>query len=148
MSRRRFRLTRNSRFGGRCGVMPMAKQLSRTSANGSTSVQPARIGGCISQKSSSSPCLQRATIELMLFATGSIAELRRADDTPVFFTDDVEGDQHAWTDGLAGRIIWPGTDAPAVCMFDTGVNRSHVLIEPALSPGDLYTLDEDWGVDD
>jgi hypothetical protein len=27
----------------------------------------------------------RATIELMLFATGAIAELRRADDTPIFF---------------------------------------------------------------
>ena len=90
----------------------------------------------------------RATIELMLFATGAIAELRRADDTPVFFTDDVEGEQHVWVDGLADRIIWPGTDVPAVCMLDTGVNRSHSLIEPALSPGDLYTLNEDWGVDD
>ena len=90
----------------------------------------------------------RATIELMLFATGAIAELRRADDTPVFFTDDVAGDQHVWTDGLAGRIVWPGTDAPAVCMFDTGVNRAHALIEPALAPDDLYTLDGTWGADD
>jgi hypothetical protein len=90
----------------------------------------------------------RATIELMLFATGAIAELRRANDTPVFFTDDVAGEQHAWTEGLAERIVWPGTDAPAVCMFDTGVNRSHALIEPAAAPGDLHTLNEDWGVDD
>src|ERR1019366_6164731 len=57
---------------------------------------------------------QRATIELMLFATGAIAELRRANDTPVFFTDDVAGEQHEWTDSLAERIVWPGTDAPAV----------------------------------
>jgi hypothetical protein len=35
----------------------------------------------------------RATIELMLFATGAIAELRRATDNPVFFTDDVRGEQ-------------------------------------------------------
>lgn len=90
----------------------------------------------------------RATIELMLFATGAIAELRRADDTPVFFTDNVAGDQHVWADDLAGRIVWPGTEAPAVCVFDTGVNRSHALIEPALSPDDLHTLDDDWGVDD
>jgi len=90
----------------------------------------------------------RVTIELMLFATGAIAELRRASDTPVFFTEDVAGDQHEWIDSLAERVIWPGTDAPAVCMFDTGVNRAHALIEPALAPADLHTLDLEWGVDD
>jgi Subtilase family len=90
----------------------------------------------------------RATIELMLFATGAIAELRRANDTPVFFTDDVAGEQPEWTDGLAERVVWPGANAPAVCMFDTGVNRAHALIEPALSPADLHTLNEDWGTDD
>jgi hypothetical protein len=91
---------------------------------------------------------RRAAIELMLFATGAIAELRRANDTPAFFTDAVAGDQHAWVDSLAERIVWPGTDAPAVCLFDTGVNRSHALIEPALATTDLFTLNEDWGVDD
>lgn len=90
----------------------------------------------------------RVTIELMLFATDAIAELRRADDTPVFFTDEVRGEQHPWVDELAERIVWPGTDAPAVCLFDTGVNRGHALIEPALAPGDQYALDKDWGLDD
>jgi hypothetical protein len=90
----------------------------------------------------------RTTIELMMFATDSIAELRLANDTPVFFTDDVRGDQQPWVDGLAERIVWPGTDAPAVCILDTGINRSHTLIEPALSPNDLHALEEDWGVDD
>jgi len=90
----------------------------------------------------------RATIELMLFATGAIAELRRADDSPVFFTDIVAGEQQEWTDDLAERTIWPGNDAPAVCVFDTGVNRGHALLEPALSPGDMHALIEGWGVDD
>jgi hypothetical protein len=90
----------------------------------------------------------RATIELMLFATGAIAELRRASDTPVFFTDEVRGEQHAWSDDLAQRIVWPQTDVPAVCIFDTGINRSHPLIEPALALGDLHALRQDWGVDD
>jgi hypothetical protein len=90
----------------------------------------------------------RATIELMLFATDAIAELRRANDTPVFFVDDVRGEQHLWVDGLAERIVWPGTNAPAVCIFDTGVNRAHSLIEPVLATGDQYALDRDWGVDD
>lgn len=90
----------------------------------------------------------RTTIELMTFATDAIAELRRANDTPIFFTDAVAGDQHAWVDALAERIVWPGGDAPAVCMFDTGVNRGHALIEPALATEDLFTLNEDWDVDD
>jgi hypothetical protein len=90
----------------------------------------------------------RATIELMLFATDAIAELRRASDTPVFFTDDVRGDQHEWVDNLAERVVWPAADVPAVCMFDTGCNRGHALIEPALAENDLHTLDEAWGVDD
>ena len=90
----------------------------------------------------------RATIELMLFATGAIAELRRADDLPAFFIDDVRGDQHAWADDLAARIIWPSSDAPSVCLLDTGVNRAHPLLEPALSSDDMHTLNKDWNVDD
>src|SRR5260370_10595279 len=41
----------------------------------------------------------RTTIELMMFATDAIAELRLANDKPVFFTDDVSGEQHEWVDG-------------------------------------------------
>jgi len=90
----------------------------------------------------------RATVELMLFATGGIAELRRASDNPVFYTDAVSGDQHEWVDDLAARVVWPGVNVPAVCVFDTGVNRGHALIEPALAEADLHTLDERWEKDD
>lgn len=90
----------------------------------------------------------RAAVELMLFATGGIAELRRASDTPVFFTDDVRDIQHEWTEDLATRIVWPSSSAPSVCLFDTGVNRAHMLIEPALSGTDLHAIDKDWGTDD
>lgn len=90
----------------------------------------------------------RATIELMLFATGAIAELRRASDSPYFFTDEVRGDERPWVEDLAERTVWPTNDAPAVCLFDTGVNRGHALIEPALATGDMHALDRDWGNDD
>ncbi|MEQ8749936.1 MAG: hypothetical protein RIC52_09185, partial [Amphiplicatus sp.] len=88
---------------------------------------------------------QRAVVELMLFMTGEIDELRRASDTPIFFTDDVRGDQHEWAENLAERITWPPSNAPAVCLFDTGVNRAHVLIEPALSDSDLHSINAPWG---
>jgi hypothetical protein len=90
----------------------------------------------------------RAAIELVLFATSAISELRRASDSPVFFTDDVEGDQHPWVRDLARRIDWPGLDAPAVCVIDTGANRGHALLEPALAPDDMHAIDRAWGVDD
>jgi hypothetical protein len=60
----------------------------------------------------------------------------------------VRGDQHEWSDDLARRIVWPASDVPRVCVLDTGVNRGHALIEPALATTDLHTLDAAWGVDD
>ena len=90
----------------------------------------------------------RATIELMLFATGAIAELRRGSENPTFFLDEPRGDAYAWVDDLAERVAWPAGDAPSVCVLDTGINRAHPLIEPALAPVDLHAVDPDWGGDD
>ena len=90
----------------------------------------------------------RVEIELLLFATGGIAELRRASSTPVFFLDQNHEDQLDWNENLAERVTWPGTDAPAVCILDTGVNRAHMLIEPALSHDDLLTINADWEATD
>lgn len=90
----------------------------------------------------------RVTIELMLFATDAISELRRASASPVFFTDANRRDQYDWAENLAERTIWPGRETPAVCLLDTGVNRAHVLLEPALAPDDMTTIHPDWGVAD
>ena len=90
----------------------------------------------------------RAAIELMMFATGVIGELRRATDNPVFFMEDARETQHEWSDDLANRIEWPGAEVPAVCLLDTGVNRAHALLEPAIAPVDLHAYDTDWGTDD
>jgi len=90
----------------------------------------------------------RATIELMLFSTCSIIELRRASDNPAFFTEDVYEEQSDWTNELAERIIWPSHEVPTVCLLDTGVNRAHSLIEPALLVNSCYAVKNDWGNDD
>jgi hypothetical protein len=74
--------------------------------------------------------------------------LRRASDSPCFFTDEINGEETPWVEDLAERTVWPSNDAPAVCLFDTGVNRGHSLIEPALSTGDMHALDAAWGNDD
>jgi hypothetical protein len=90
----------------------------------------------------------RAAIELMTFSTGVVAELRRGSDNPSFFMDTERETQHQWSDDLAARITWPGTDVPAVCVLDTGANRVHPLLEPALASVDQHAVDRSWGVSD
>ncbi len=87
----------------------------------------------------------RIEMELLLFAATGIAELRRASATPAFFTEADYEDQTEWTADLAERVIWPGADVPAVCLLDTGVNRGHSLLEPAVAEGDLLSVDAAWG---
>ena len=91
----------------------------------------------------------RATIELMLFARLSIVELRRASDSPAFFLDDIDRDEQLEVcEELSERTEWPGTDVPAVCLLDTGVNRAHMLIEPTLAEADMAAVRTEWGVAD
>ena len=91
----------------------------------------------------------RATIELMLFARLSIVELRRASDSPAFFLNELDRDeQRIVSEELAERTEWPGTDVPAVCLLDTGINRAHILIEPALAGADMAAVKPEWGIAD
>lgn len=91
----------------------------------------------------------RATIELMLFARLSIVELRRASDSPAVFLHDFDRDeQRDFSENLSERVEWPGMDAPAVCLLDTGVNRAHMLIEPALAETDMAAVRAEWGIAD
>jgi len=90
----------------------------------------------------------RAEISRLLQNTDAIEELRNATDTPVFFTTTVRREQNLWVDDLVERVRAPKPDSPAVCILDSGVARAHPLIEPMLDPGDCFTVDSDWGVDD
>ncbi|HAD16570.1 MAG TPA: peptidase S8 family protein [Erythrobacter sp.] len=90
----------------------------------------------------------RVSMELLLFATAGISELRGASASPVFFIESDYEDQTEWTEDLAERVVWPASDASAVCLMDTGVNRGHSLLEPAVSTDDLLSVRPDWGGDD
>lgn len=95
------------------------------------------------------PVLARRTeIELSLIVAEGISELRRGSDTPSFFLEEERENQGAWVIDLAERTVWPGADVPRVCLLDTGVNRAHHLLEPALADDDLLTVNPDWGATD
>ncbi len=80
--------------------------------------------------------------------TDSIAELRLSRDTPGLFMAMDGATQRQWSDDLAGRIIPPGADAPAVCLLDSGTTYRHPLIRCGLDPADQQAYDASWPVED
>jgi len=87
-------------------------------------------------------------IETLVLNCDGVAELRAAKDSPDFFLDMGAFEQAEWAQNLAGRVVQPPANAPAVCVLDSGVTRLHPLIEPALSAADQHAYDGAWGVGD
>ena len=89
--------------------------------------------------------MQRSIVTL-----NGIAELRRAKETAEFFDSMSLDEQREWLDDLLARTRYPPDDgdAPHVCLLDTGVNRGHRLLSPALAAADLHTVEPAWGTDD
>jgi hypothetical protein len=88
------------------------------------------------------------TIIRLIQNTDSIEQIRRASDSPSFFTRIERKNQTAWVDNLSPRISWPQTDNTAVVILDGGINRAHPLLGGALRPKDCLTVNEEWGADD
>ena len=96
--------------------------------------------------------LRAAVVQMQqsMLVLNSIAELRRARETAEFFDSLMPDEQQEWLENLLGRSIYPleGDAVPHVCLLDTGVNRGHRLLEPALSAADVHTVEPAWGTDD
>ena len=94
-----------------------------------------------------------ASVEQMLRSMptlNSISELRRAKETAEFFDSLPPEEQPEWLDDLLARTRYPAGNGavPHVCLLDTGINRGHPLLAPALASGDLHTVEPGWGTDD
>ena len=97
--------------------------------------------------------LVSASLEQMqhsMLTLNSIAELRRAKETADFFGSLRREEQQEWLDELLTRTQFPADtdEVPRVCLLDTGVNRGHPFLNPALDPADLHTVEPGWGTDD
>jgi len=79
-----------------------------------------------------------------------VAELRRAKDTAEFFDAMGVEEQGLWMqDALTNaQFAAASSDAPHICLLDTGVNRGHPLLAPLLDVPDMHTVQPAWGVDD
>lgn len=79
----------------------------------------------------------------------TIAEVRRAKEAADFFDSLPVDEQREWLDELLSRVKFVGSEsAPYVCILDTGVNRGHPLLAPALADTDLHSVEPGWGVTD
>ncbi|MFA7242972.1 MAG: S8 family peptidase [Sulfuricellaceae bacterium] len=72
------------------------------------------------------------------------AELRLAKEVPTAYLELAASDQREFVDAAVERLQAPSNDAPAVCLLDTGVNRGHPLIAPALATVDWQAVDPAW----
>jgi hypothetical protein len=80
-----------------------------------------------------------------LFATSSdLAEVRGAPTTGARLRELTARQQREWVDDLVRRIQHADRRAPAVCILDTGVNRAHPLLEPALDSTDCCVASTAW----
>lgn len=85
-----------------------------------------------------------------MMTLNSIAELRRAKETAEFFDNLAPDEQPQWVDELNARLSIPedGADVPYVCLFDTGVNNGHPLLQDSIADADKHSIEPAWGVDD
>lgn len=95
----------------------------------------------------------RASVDQMrksMLILNNIAELRRPKETAEFFESLPPSEQTEWLDDLMIRARYSSGDqnVPYVCLLDTGVNRGHRLLSPALAREDLHTVEPHWGTDD
>jgi hypothetical protein len=51
-------------------------------------------------------------------------------------------------ESVANRLQPAASDAPAVCVLDTGVNRAHILLQSSLDQNDMHAADPTWGSED
>ena len=80
-----------------------------------------------------------AQLEVLPFTAVPVAEIRRPE-----FIDSIEDltpeEQAEYVDDLAKRLEPADELQPAVCHLDSGVARTHALLEGSLAPQDLHTV--------
>ena len=87
---------------------------------------------------------RRELVESSTALLACVAEIRSGRDFAEFIESLPVDQQAEFGKELLGRTSHP-TTGPRICIMDTGVNRGHPLIEPALAEQDSHTIKTDWG---
>ena len=78
----------------------------------------------------------------------NVAEIRCAKETAEFFDSQSPIEQHDWVNDLLTRTTFAESNAPHVCLLDTGVNSGHPLLTPGVDNNGLHTINPAWGSQD
>jgi len=73
-----------------------------------------------------------------------IAELRQPHDVANFLSELPASEQADWADDLRRRLRPAASDAPVVCILDTGVQDGHPLLTDSIASSDLHVADPLW----
>jgi hypothetical protein len=80
-----------------------------------------------------------AQLEVLPFTAVPLAEIRRPEFVDTI--QDLSADEQAeYVEDFASRLEPADELQPAVCHLDTGVARTHILVEGSLAPQDLHTV--------
>ena len=77
-----------------------------------------------------------------------LTELRKAKEIPTDFLRLSAREQGEFVNDLAGRLISPEVNAPAVCLLDFGIHTGHPLLRPLIADEDAQSFDPTWPVVD
>lgn len=77
-----------------------------------------------------------------------LAELRKAKELSTYYVELEPAEQGEFIDDALNRLVLPQGNPPCVTVVDGGVNRTHRLLEPALSEDDMHASEPDWGLHD
>lgn len=78
-------------------------------------------------------------LQALPFSAVPVTELRRPQFIDTIQDLDVS-EQAEWVEDLAERVVPAGPEAPAVCLLDTGVRRTHVLLDGSLAQSDVHSI--------
>lgn len=78
-------------------------------------------------------------------ALDDLAELRRPHEVATFLISMSAAEQAEWVNELRDRLTVAGSEAPVVCVLDTGVQETHPLLADSLDPADSHQVNPAWG---
>ncbi len=89
-------------------------------------------------------------LQKLINTTGVIAELHLFHEPASFFVKEGQAgnyDREQWIENLKSRIV-SSEKRGRVCIFDTGLNRGHPLLEDVTKPGTIQSVDPNWNASD
>lgn len=91
----------------------------------------------------SAPALARLMVN-----SSTVAEVRRAADSPATFVTMPNVEQREWAEELVNRLQAPPENAPSICILDSGITREHPLLALAVAAEDVHRYDPNWPAGD